>query len=136
MTARNLLNAKSEGELLDAQAKRYPHGGKDEITGEYCDQLYPFNDNICQGCAKKLTLKSEFLKTHISNADMVYQRGLCRLCGEYFMLPSYFVRVHLLLGRNSFKRISRLDQYGNTQDLRDRSRDITEKSANDTAKRF
>jgi len=136
MSARNLFQAKSQEEKLKEQSKRNPYAGQDDITGEYCDQLYPFNDWICVSCAKKLSLKSEFLKNHISVAQSQMRRDLCRLCGDNYMLPSQFVYVHLLLGRNSFKRISRLDQYGNTRETQEKSKLLTEQSIKEKIQRI
>jgi len=136
MTARNVLNERNELSQLQEQTARNPYAGQDELTGEFCDQLYPFNDNICPNCAKKLANKNDFLKKQISNGKSVYMRGLCRLCGNNYMLPEYFTRVHLLVGRNTLKRTSRLDMFNNTNETRNKSRELTEKYVKRLSERY
>jgi len=85
------------------------YGGKDELTGEYCDQLYPINDSMCMRCAKKYQDK-DFVK----KGKLTYRTGVCRFCGTNFYISTPFVQVSFYAGRNTLKRYSRISQFNDT----------------------
>jgi len=113
------------------KTKRYVYGGKDELTGETFDQLYPINDTMCVKCAQKYRSKS-----FVKKATMTQKSGLCPFCGTYYDFSTNFLQVSFYAGRTTLKRYSRLDQYENTVKAADTAKSRTEKMIKDKARQF
>jgi len=114
---------KSWEEHLNAISKRYPYSGQDDLTGKWYEQVYPCTDIMCMRCAKKYHNQG---KEFVRKGNIVQRMDLCRFCGQMYSIPSNFVEVHLLLGRDTYKRYSRLDQYLNTNDSKEINKIKTE----------
>jgi len=107
---RNLTRWEDQSKI---ENKRYAYSDQDELTGEYYDQVFPLNDNMCMNCAKKYKDR-EFVK----KGQLIQKIDTCRFCGTHYPFSSNFIAVSLYVGRNTLKRYSRISQYNDTEEVR------------------